>query len=212
MRDLLAAAADLLLGASCPGCDAPGWGLCRQCRSALDVPVHEIRRGLHVPLVAACPYRPILAHVVPRYKDDGALHLDRCLGAFLARSVAALKPPADARLVPVASLPSTVRERGFDHAARLAHVAARLTGTRVARSLARRRTGEDQRGLGRADRQANLAGSMIGANPGHPVIVVDDVATTGASLREAVRALRAAGAEVIGAAVIADAQKPTREV
>lgn len=209
VRPFLDAAADLLLGASCPGCGSPGWGLCPTCRDALAGPVRRIDRRLDVTLLAACHYRPILNHVVPRYKDDGAIHLARDLGGLLSRAVLAHAPPPDTVLVPVPSLSRVVRSRGFDHAGRLAAVAARRTGLRPGRGvLSRSDGGLDQRGLTREQRAANLSGSMSARNPGVPVIVVDDVATTGASLREAVRALRGAGVRVLGAAVVADADKP----
>lgn len=205
MRIFLDAAADLLLGASCPGCGAPGWGVCPGCRSELDRPVRTLTRGLPFPVVAACPYRPVLAQVLPRYKDDGALHLEGVLGLLLGRGVAALSPPADAVVVPVPSRPAAVRRRGYDHANRLAVVAARRVGITTARLLTRAGTGTDQAGLGRLDRSANLAGSMRAMPCGRPVVIVDDITTTGASLREAARALAAAGVRLIGAAVVADA-------
>ncbi|WP_162274502.1 ComF family protein [Tessaracoccus flavus] len=206
MRSLLDAAADLLLGASCPACSRPGWGLCRDCTEALVMPVRVLDRGLPVPLYAACPYRPLLQRVVPSYKDDGALHLARPLGSLLARAVAAHDLPSGTRLVPVPSLPAAVRARGFDHAAALCAEAARVSGIPMARRVLRRSgRGRDQRGLSRAARQANLADSMLARDPGVPVLLIDDVATTGASLREALRALQAAGVVVVGAAVLADA-------
>lgn len=202
---LLDAASDLLLGAACPACGTPGWGLCVACRRALDAPVRHLNRGLGVPLVASGPYRPVLCHAIPRFKDDGALNLTRPLGECLARAVAALAPPPDTVLVPVPSRPAVVRARGYDHAARLAATAARRAGLAHARQLRRLGGGQDQAGLGRADRAANLAHTMTAARGARPVIIVDDITTTGASLREALRALTTAGAQVLGAAVIADA-------
>ncbi|MHA7860594.1 ComF family protein [Tessaracoccus sp. Y36] len=207
MSTFFHAAADLLLGASCPGCQAPGWGLCAGCRALLSDPPELIDRGLDVPLVAACQYRPVLEHVIPRYKDDGALHLGAALGDLLARAVAGLGPPPDAVLVPVPSRPSAVRDRGFDHARRLAARAAGRCGLPWRPLLSRSRSGEDQSGLGKLQRSSNLAHSMVAQADGAPVVVVDDVATSGASLRESVRALWAAGVPVWGGAVIAQAEK-----
>lgn len=207
MKVFLDAAADLLLGATCPGCAVPGWGLCAGCRDQLAGPPEQIDRGVPVPVVAACQYRPILEHVIPRYKDDGALHLCGPLGDLLARAVRALAPPSQALLVPIASRPAAVRERGFDHARRLAAHAARRTGLGHRALLTRRPSGEDQLGLGRSQRGLNLAGAMRAAPAPLPVVIVDDVATSGASLREAFRALREAGNQVVGAAVIAQAEK-----
>ncbi|MFT3886610.1 MAG: phosphoribosyltransferase family protein [Arachnia sp.] len=198
------AAADLLLGAACPGCGRPGWSLCDACRCLLDGAPIEVSSG-PPRVVAACDYRPILAHVIPRYKDDGALHLDRLLGELLARSVEELRPPPDAVLVPVPSLPSAVRRRGLDHARRLCALAARRRGLGRAWLLRRSREGADQRGLGREARAANLAGSMTARPHDGPVVLVDDVYTTGATVAEALSALETAGVDVLGIALIARA-------
>ena len=205
MTSLLHTAADLFLGASCPGCGGAWFGLCAECRTALEIPVRLVHRDLPVPLYAACPYRPILAHVVPRYKDDGALHLDRVLGHLLARAVRAVDPEPGTVVVPVPSMSSSPRARGYDHASRLARIPARemgLPAKRVARRLA---SGSDQEGLTRQERAENLHSSMEARPMNASALVVDDVVTTGASLRETIRCLRAAGVPVVGAAVVADA-------
>ena len=87
---------------------------------------------------------------------------------------------------------------------------ARLAGDRgtpvvCVQALQHRRRVADQAGLNASDRAANLAGALQARFDlrGQRVIVVDDVITTGATLAEAARALRAAGAEVPAAAVIA---------
>ena len=210
MRALLDAAADLLLGSACPGCDRPGWGVCAGCLRELRGPPIEIAAG-PPRVVAACDYRPLLARIIPRFKDDGALHLDRLLGELLARAVLELAPPPSTVLVPVPSLAGAVRRRGFDHAARICAVASRGTGLARGAPLWRGRAGADQRGLGRAERAANLAGSMTArrARDGAgPAILVDDVYTTGATAAEALRALAEAGIAVVGVAVVARADKP----
>ncbi|MBO0892428.1 MAG: hypothetical protein J2P14_16040, partial [Acidothermales bacterium] len=67
----------------------------------------------------------------------------------------------------------------------------------------------DQAGLDARARAANLAGALAvragcaAAVRGRPVIVVDDVLTTGATLAECARALSAAGAFVVAGAVLA---------
>ena len=113
-------------------------------------------------------------------------------------------------LVPVPSSPATVAHRGVDFTASLARVAARRLRRRgypvaVAGVLRQRRRLVDQAGLGIAARQANLRGAFRARGRGLPgsVIVVDDVVTTSATLREACRALEAAGHPVVGAATVA---------
>lgn len=197
------AAADLLLGSTCPGCRSPGWGLCAQCLALLKGVVEVVRRRGGLYIAAARPYRPVLEHVIPRYKDDGALHLERVLGKLLAGAVSAGRPPADALLVPVPSIPGNVRKRGFDHCRRLARSAARITGLQTATLLRRGGRGTDQAGLRRSERTGNVALSMTARITARPVVIVDDIVTTGASLEESRRALEMAGVEVLGAAVIA---------
>ncbi|WP_189813665.1 ComF family protein [Streptomyces olivaceoviridis] len=104
-------------------------------------------------------------------------------------------------LVPVPSARWAVRARGHDPVRRMALAAAgelRRTGTaaRVAAVLRQRRAVADQAGLDARRRLANLAGALeVGPGGGRllgggPVVLVDDLMTTGASLAEAARALR----------------------
>jgi predicted amidophosphoribosyltransferase len=118
-------------------------------------------------------------------------------------------------LVPVPSAPRSVRERDGAHVVELAErVEEHWSGVweaDVLEGLVVTRRRRDQVGLGRAERSANLHGSMgatdrlvrRAARPGTGVVVVDDVCTTGATLAEAHRALRAAGIRPWGAAVVA---------
>ena len=200
------AAADLLLGSTCPGCSLPGWGVCQSCRSIVKQAPVRARAAVDVPVIAASPYRPVLEHVIPRYKDDGALHVERFLGELLAIALGRISAASDGDLVvvPVPSLPRNVRSRGFDHTRRLAARAASSTGLETKAVLRRGNGGADQSGLGREARRNNVTGSMRARALAKPVVIVDDIVTTGATLREACSALKRAGVEVIGAAVIAE--------
>lgn len=202
------AAADLLFGAGCPGCDRPGWGLCRACLDALAGPPHAVNEPLGLPAVAVAHYRPLMARIIPRYKDEGAWGLGRPLGRLLAEAVSELGAAAGTALVPLPSRPAAVRQRGFDHVGHLAKITGRTAGIPVARVLRRADRGRDQAGLGREDRRSNLEGTMRGRPHPGPVILVDDIVTTGATIREACRALGAVGATPVGVAVLAEAGNP----
>ncbi|MFB7714656.1 ComF family protein [Streptomyces sp. NPDC056105] len=114
------------------------------------------------------------------------------------------QPSIPLLLVPVPSARKAVRARGHDPARRIAYAAAaelRRAGApaRVLAALRQRRAVADQAGLDSRGRLANLAGALevpAGARAllasGGRIVLVDDVMTTGASLAEAARAIRAA--------------------
>jgi ComF family protein len=204
---------DLVLPRRCAGCDVPGTGLCPGCGALLRAPVlgrvHDGPPRLP-PLAAAASYGGPVRGVLLAHKERGRLALVRPLSSALAAAVLALDPPRGTVLVPVPSSPATVRERGHDHGRRLASAAARRTGLRARPVLQQARAVADSAGLSAAERALNLRGALRARRPldGVPVVVVDDVVTTGATLREAVRALRAAGAQVHGVAVVAVTPPP----
>lgn len=218
--------ADLVLGSACAVCARPGRVLCPACRAALPrsgspawpTPAPP---GLARPY-AAGEYDGALRSLVNAHKERRAFALARPLGFVLAAVAAdllrAVEPvgacPGTSRvvLVPVPSRRRVVRSRGHDPLLRLArHAATRLRhGGRQAavhRLLRPARVVRDQAGLDAGDRAANLAGSLRAVRHGDPrgpaVVVVDDVLTTGATAREAQRALETAGHTVLGIATIA---------
>jgi predicted amidophosphoribosyltransferase len=223
----LAALLDLLLPVSCAGCGVGGAVVCDRCRSWL---VGRVARrdpspappGLP-PVHAAARYADPVRALVVRHKERAAFGLTAVLAAALADAVVAAvgasssqvrAGPRPVLLVPVPSQRATARSRGHDATGRLARRAAWSSRRRgvpavAAPVLTHRRSVADQAGLGAAERHANLAGALtvpVTAAPrvaGRAVVVVDDVVTTGATAAEASRALRAAGAIVLGVAVVA---------
>ena len=109
-------------------------------------------------------------------------------------------------LVPAPSRPSASRVRGGPHVERLAETAASVLATRgfevaVAPALELAGSARDAVGLGHAQRAANLAGRLRFRHagrppPGFPVVVLDDVVTTGATAAACVHALAAEGIAV----------------
>lgn len=209
LADLPAALLDLALPRTCAGCRSPGVGLCPPCADALRAAPRRTRPspcppGLP-PLAAAADYDGPVRGVLLAHKEHGRLLLVRPLGRALAGAVALLDPPPGTVLVPVPSAPAAVRARGHDHARRLAREAARRGGLTSRPMLAVSRAVVDQSGLDASARAANVRGALTARSrlDGLVVVLVDDIVTTGATLVEATRALRAAGARVHGAAVVA---------
>jgi predicted amidophosphoribosyltransferase len=221
-RSLLAALADLALPAACAGCAAPGTGLCPACAAALTTGVREAvptpqPPGLP-PCWAAAAYTGVVRATLLAYKEHDRRDALPSLGGALADAVvaaarAAGDSPGPALLVPVPSTPAAVRARGGDHVDRLARAAAaRLWregwSPRVVRLLAVARRRRDSAGLNAADRRANLAGAFRWSGrsprgPTGPVVLVDDLITTGATLAEATAVLRTLGIGPVYAAVVA---------
>ena len=118
-----------------------------------------------------------------------------------------------ADLVPVPSRKSATRRRGRNFI--LMHTIELSKDPKVlTRPLLRHtRRIQDQSLLSAAERQSNLSGSLVCKEKAEglraPIIIVDDVVTTGATLREAGRALHAGGFTVIGA-ITACVAKPLR--
>lgn len=204
----------------CAGCRGPGGPLCRTCWTAFGVGAHRVDvrpRPEGLPAVsAAAEYAGPVREALVAFKDHGRWSLRAPLAVALARAVAhaladAPVVPRRVLLVPAPSSPGAAHERDGDHVRELAARAAVLLGRAgvgaevapVLRSLRRR---QDQVGLRRSERAANLAGSVL-ATPlpagRHATVLVDDLVTTGATLAECARALREAGVEPVGAAVVA---------
>jgi predicted amidophosphoribosyltransferase len=123
---------------------------------------------------------------------------------------AASAPPGSGRaarrqaLVPVPLHPRRLRRRGYNQAASIADALARRTGLEVADCLARTGSAATQVGRGRAERRAGAAGSVeLRAPAPDRAVLVDDVATTGATLAACAAALRLAGSVEVAAVVFA---------
>ncbi|MDO5681613.1 MAG: ComF family protein [Propionibacteriaceae bacterium] len=219
---LVDAAADLFLGARCPGCDRPGRSLCPACGAQLAAgQVRFVSRDPAPPglpaTVAAGDYVGVVPRLVSRYKDEALLRLTVPLAARLVRAIACLlaalgRPGSAYHLVPIPSTASAVRARGIEHTLLLARRASRdlrrTTGLPVPVHATLRTAGRvlDQVGLDAAHRWANKADHLVlrRAPPKQSIpILLDDVTTTGASLAAGARALARAGHPVLGAVVVA---------
>jgi predicted amidophosphoribosyltransferase len=225
----LAAAGDLLLGARCHGCWQPWWGICPRCRARLASRRPFVTKPVPCPngfpiTVTSSAYDPILRSVINAHKERQALTLTSFLADRLALSVHALLAtqarPIDASrivLVPIPSAARTIRERGFDATSSMARLAARRLRAQypvtVRPALSQGRRVADQAGLRAAARRENLAGAFRLRRPiaSGAAVLVDDLVTTGSSLTEAARVLRAANIPLLGAATVAVTVRTQRQ-
>jgi len=201
----------------CAGCD--GWAgrdalFCAACRRALRwLPAAPLELGPGLDAWAPVAYegpargavRALKFRAAPSVSDDLA-------AAIVARAPAGWLAPG-ALLVPVPLHPSRHRRRGYDQAERLATAIAARAGSAIDVAHVLRRSGHarTQMGRGRGARLLALHDAYEVANPlpaDRPLVLVDDVITTGATLRACAQALRRAGARTLSA--LAYARTPGR--
>lgn len=214
----------------CLLCGAPGEGtrdLCRGC--LLDLPRSQLaceRCAVPLPpgssgvcgdclarppaydrVLAPFHYEAPLDWLVPRLKFQARLSHARLLGQLLAEYVIPRTERPDF-ILPVPLHRRRLRERGFNQALELARPVARTWGIPLRPEIAERtKATPPQMELNARERRRNLRGAFTVTRPlgGVRVAVVDDVATTGATLEALAKALRRAGAAYIECWVVARA-------
>ena len=170
--------------------------------------------GMLSPAAIADPPRFDRARAVARHRDSAKalvgkfkygerLDLARLMARMMVQAGADILPETDL-LVPVPMHRLRLWRRRYNQAALLANEVGRLTGIPVdLDALQRVRHTRAQVGLGRSERQQNLAGAFR-VSPAHEpaiagrrVVVIDDVRTTGSTLNACAHILRKAGASRI---------------
>lgn len=203
---------DALAPPCCAGCDGSARGVfCDACAAGLRPCPSELLDG--VPLLVGGDYAAPLSDAIVRFKYQGRAELAFGLGALVAPKLAAARLPPRSVLVPVPLHARRLATRGYNQAALLARALASATGLACApRLLLRCRETERQVGKSRELRLTNADGAfqvnarLLGrhARP-TPVVLVDDVVTTGSTVRACAQALAAGGARLVAVAAIARA-------
>jgi len=155
---------------------------------------------------AAAPYLDPLRSALHAFKFHGKRALARPLADLVVEQCAPGLPAQADALVPVPLAPARERERGFNQAALLAErVGQALARPVKTRWLGRARPTRPQSELTADERRRNVRGAFRAAPAvdGHHVLMIDDVLTTGATAAECARALRAAGARMVGVLTVA---------
>ncbi len=192
----------------CAGCLAAAAALrlqegCPRCAGRCDDGGCPVAGTPVVRTVAAFEYTGVVADTVVAGKVGGHHAVWRPLGGHLGTVVRRAGLQADA-VVPVPTEPTRARQRGFDHARRLAAEVARGIDRPLVAALAMRRHTPDR---GRRGHEAPLPLEAIRpvATLPRTCLLVDDVMTTGATVVAAARAVAAAGAASVHVAVLARA-------
>lgn len=149
-------------------------------------------------------YEGLLRNILLRLKQNQELPLADLLGRLLAAHPGIIGP-YDA-VVPLPLHEKRLRERGFNQTAELVPPLAKRLKTPVFRTaLARTKSTRPQAGLSLQQRKDNVGGIFTARSEvaGKRLLLVDDIATTCATLEAATRALTAAGAALVDVAVVA---------
>ena len=216
----------VLFPVDCAGCGASDRALCPACRAKL-APLCERRMlGDGTVVFTAVRYEGAVRHTILALKEQGRTDVARALAAPLAATVAAALSATTRHattrhattrrgttqhattrhgieLCTVPSSRAAFRRRGYDPVLLL----LRKAGLPAARGvLVSVRQHAQQKALGRGARQLNLVGTLQARYPlgGRKFVLVDDVVTTGATLTEAARAIRAGGGDVLFAVALAN--------
>lgn len=212
----LAGVLDLVLPLQCGGCGVAGVGWCAACDRELTVrpdQPHLVTPRLDpgVPVLSLGRYagarRKAVVAVKERGRADLLAPLARALHTALDHLLTWGLLDTPLSVVPAPTRRSAARRRGGDPVTRLAHRAIEgHHGLTIAPVLRMKAFTRDSVGLSSAARQRNIAGRVRITTPvTGPVVVVDDVVTTGATAAESVRVLQTCGADVVAVLALAHA-------
>jgi ComF family protein len=213
---------DLVAPRRCLGCNAVGrarW--CSVCGPPRALPPGELLYG--VPLFALGAYEGSLARAIRRLKYDPCPALARPLALELAAALRSAAFDRSSVFAPVPLHPRRLAERGFNQAALVAGSLAAVLGCdSQPRLLQRLRETGQQAELGKRARANNVDGAFAIAErrqarngclaegrpparngPAAPVVVFDDVVTTGATVRACMRVLETLGMNVVAIVALA---------
>ena len=209
---------DAAFPAVCVGCGAEGAPLCGACLPALaarrgtppGVPL-GLPSSVPLPLLQlewCAPYAGVVRSAIRALKYAGERRLAVPLGAAIAARWAEAGAGGQV-LVPVPIHAERLRRRGYDQAVLLAEAAAAGLRLPTVVALARARSTRPQFELGRERRAENVADAFRvldvsrAAVAGRWIVLIDDVATTGATLVACASALLAGGASGVSACTVA---------
>lgn len=215
--------ARLVVPVECPGCGLDDVLWCEECvalwweepfRCETSAP-RLVRSDVIIPAWSVATLEGPVHAMISAWKDGGRRDLDAVMTAAVARAALTLSGdlPSTLSVVPAPSRPGSARRRGADLTRELAQaVATALRGCGIDARVTRALTigAGEQRGAGARERWSSASSVKVSSTvrDGVPILVVDDVLTTGATVASAVAALSTATHPVIGALVLASAHAP----
>ena len=205
----------LVFPTRCYGCNSLGISICTDCRREWIPHYYKTHINL-LSVHSAIMYTPTASKIILAAKENGLQGADDLLIAAIVHVLSKARLDRGYfTLVPVPSSKRSQRRRGRSFIVDLTKAISKHTGIAVNDCLQVSRRVSDQSGLTRIQRSSNMHGAFSvksGAILRGDAIVIDDVVTTGATLREAARALNSQGFHAFGSvsAVTACVAQPLR--
>ena len=205
---------DLLYPPKCPFCGGTGTsgqtGPCPRCQDApfwLEGGQAVVKGRDFVRCACAAWYQEPLRTAVKRFKFSNQPQYAAAYGAVLAQTIRTYLPGSYDLLSWVPVSPATLKHRGYDQARLLAQEAAQVLNREAVPLLAKTGHNRPQSSLAHGEqRWKNVAGVYTVPHPeevtGQRILLIDDILTTGATLNEAARTLRQAGAAQVVCATL----------
>lgn len=209
---------NLFLESHCPLCQRPtAKEFCQDCTRQLhrcQLPSPGDRWHEQIPVFGWGAYSGTLKRAIAALKYDNQPQLARPLGDWLGQTWLTSLAGTGLVVVPIPLHVAKQKQRGYNQAALLAQSFCQTTGLQLQQQgLERRRETKAQFGLSAAERQQNLEMAFqLGSGfrryrPQQPLLLLDDIYTTGATVSSAAQSLQAEGILVYGVVVLAIAQK-----
>jgi len=209
LKDVHQGLSSLIYPQICIMCGMRPGEICIGCEKTWTRPPSFIRFN-EVPSVSIAMYEFGVSNVILKAKEERNKCAQKIIATSLFRAISFLKPKEvqEFVIVPIPSTPQAIRKRGESFLQPIldlviqqaAHVGEKWYWREL---LVHSKKVRDQAGLTSQQRQVNLEGVFRlrdGAGEFRPIIVVDDVVTTGATLSNAISALNERKMTVLGAA------------
>jgi ComF family protein len=204
---------NLFLRSNCPLCDRSATVVfCQYCQCQIQecqsIQPERYWQG-DLPLFAWGKYEGAVKRSIGKLKYDGHRSISDFYGESLAAKWQKFAPPVPTKLIilPVPLHPDKLASRGFNQAELIARKFCQLIGAKLDLSLHRTRSTVAQFGLSKSARRENVEGAFALVNSslraGDTILLVDDIYTTGATVREIATVLRSQQINVCGVAVVA---------
>lgn len=203
----------------CSGCEKTGTLLCENCKYDISIEPFEgcivcskVTDDDNLCRYCATPYNRAwcvgertdsLQRLIGQYKFRSAKAAYKPIGDLLLERLPEL--PANTVIVPVPTVASHIRERGYDHMLLIARYIAKKRQLVLSCDIVRK-TNHKQRDASRRVRIAQAQQAFQTRkklDPTVPYLLIDDVVTTGATVHYAAQSLRDGGARIIWVAAVA---------